>query len=309
MKLWLTWLTLTALLNANGVSEAYLTMKKEAYRYYEHNQKKRAFDTVEAFIAKHPKSLRAQNLLAVLYYWEGRTEDAARLLRKLLKKGNLPEAKRLLARIEKKVPARMKPKDEKVVTKSAGNAKGAKATGNKKQNSEKRKEKFQDDLAFLLEYIAKHPERIQERKFLMRYFLSVNDRKEAKRLAGEILSIDPDEAETLRLAKANGIDISLPAKETVAAKPDSRRDRLVSLLNSYKEAGRYDRYLNLYRALTERGEYLPQYVHLETLDIAVQERAYRLARRILMQNRFKNTPHLRQLRALLDRRLNIASAL
>ena len=301
MKLWMVWLTMAGMLYAAGVSKSYLSMKKEAYRYYESGQQQMAIKKVEDFISEHPESLRAQNLLAVLYYWEGRKEDARKSLQKLLAKGDLPEARRLLAKLEKG-SVRTKQKKEQLTTATTAEKQKAKT------ESKDPKQKFEEDLAFLLNYVKNHPHSIEERKFLLHYFLSVNDKVRANRMASEILAIDPDEPETLAVVRKNRLDKAVEKKAQLDARPDSRRDKIVALLNEYKEQGELQRYLNLYRALLERGEYLPEYIHLDALNTAVEMKAYRLAKRILIENSFKNSPHLRELKAMLDRKLNVASA-
>jgi hypothetical protein len=306
MKLWMAWLLVVGLLHAaadQDVSKAYLSMKKEAYRYYENAQQQKAIKKVKAFIDQHPESLRAQNLLAVLYYWEGQKSEAKSVLKKLLAQGELPEARRLLSQLQKSSATKKGVRKNKQVAAETKRKKAKKEVKDPKQ-------RFTEDLAYLLNYVKKHPHRIEERKFLLHYFLSINDKKRANAMAKEILAIDPDEAETVALVRRKGLDLTTVKRaDTASLRPDARRDKIVALLNEYKEQGAFKRYLNLYRALLERGEYLPKYIHLDALNIAVETKAYHLAKRILVENRFKNSPHLRQLRALLDRKLNVASAL
>ena len=286
----------TSILLAQSVPEmapGYMTMKKEAYRVYESGHPSNAIRNVRAFLKRHPDSVHAKNLLAVLYYWQGEKRVARAILEEIVAAYDFPQAKRLLSRL-------------------VGSVAGAKQHAQQVQepkheahpSTQKNSGQHAEDLAYLLGYARRHPEDLESRKFLLQYYLSVSDRAHAVQMAKEILSIDPDERETLKVVAQE--DLVLPKSVAKAVQPSDERDRMAALLARYKTQKAYHRYINLYQTLLDRGEYLPRYVHLEALEIAIAEREYSLAKRILMQNRFQPTPHLHRLRALLDQKLKTA---
>jgi Flp pilus assembly protein TadD len=276
----------------------YYVMKKHAYSAYEQGKSDAAISMVKRFIDTHPRSLHAQNLLAVLYYWQGEKAEARRVLEKLLKKSDFPQAKRLLARIGTA-------KKDHEVKKAGEMAKKVQQVARKDQNCSKMQSRL-DDLQFMQSYILTHPDDIESRKVLMHYYVSVGEKAEAAVMAKEILQIDPEDRETLALLQDAWLNVD---GETEESRPDAKRDKLVALLQRYKNAQAYSRFLNLYQALINGHAYLPKYMHLEALNIAVTMQKYRLARRILMENDFPVTAHLRELRALLDRKLRVAYSL
>ncbi len=282
-------------LAAAGPGADYLAMKKQAFHAYEHGKPQKAVQQVKAFIASHPESLYAKNLLAVFYYWQGEREKARIILEKIVSKSDFPEAKRLLVRIGRKA-------------KKSRNAKKSvhKSVKDDIAKETHRKDTGKDDLSFMQSYILAHPNDAASRKVLLNYYLSVGDTSHAREIAQELLRIDPDDVETLALVKNEGIEV--PSAQN-GQHDDRQRDKLVTLLHRYKSEKAYSRFINLYQALTSQNAYLPQYIHLEALEVALELKKYNVARRILLKNDFPSTPHLRQLRALLDRKLKMAYAL
>ena len=283
--LFLTWQGLVAYADEAN----YYAMKKVAYRYFEGGKSTKAIRYVEAFIEKHPESYRAQNLLAHFYYWEGKKEQSRKILEKVVQKSDLAEAKRLLRRLQK-VSVAKKHKEDK----------------SSQQTSSKKREDISSDLAFLLEYVKTHPFDVENRKFLMHYFISVNDTKTAQKMAHEILRIDPDESETLRLAKERGLSVQEHAVRNVDTQ--LKMDKIVSVLNNYFAQRKYRRFVNLYNAVRHQNVYLPEYIHIDAVRAAVEIKAFAVARGILLQHNFTPGKHVWELRALLDRKvLHISS--
>ena len=276
------------LLFAAGPSQEYLQMKKKAFYAYEHGKTQEALERVKVFIGTHPQSLYAQNLLATLYYWNGDKAQAKTILEKIVAKSNFPQARRLLARI------------------GTGEREHSVQSNKHSENKNETKNKREDDLAFMQNYILTHPFDVDSRKVLLHYYLSRNDKADAARIAGELLHLNPDDTQTLALVRHENLKI---VNETADVAANERRDKVVALLHSYKEQHAYRRYLNLYQAMVDQQAYLPAYIHLEALEVAIMLHKYSIARRILLQNDFPATPHLRELRALLDRKLKVASAL
>ena len=268
---------------AHADEASYYTMKKVAYRYFEGGKSAKAVRYVQAFIEKHPESYRAQNLLAHFYYWEGKKEQSRRILEKVVQKSDLAEAKRLLKRLQK-------------ISVSKKRQKGKSA----KQSAFTKSEDLSSDLAFLLEYVQTHPFEIENRKFLMHYFISTNDTKAAQKMAQEILRIDPDESETQRLAKKMGWLSKTFLPHNVISLPKMKK--IVSVLHKDFAAHKYHRFINLYKALLDQNASLPKSVHFDAVEAAVEIKAFALARKILQQYDFTQEKDVRELRAMLDRK-------
>ena len=283
--LFLTWQGLVA----HADEANYYAMKKVAYRYFDSGKSTKAIRYVQAFIEKHPKSYRAQNLLAHFYYWEGKKEQSRKILEKVVQMSDLAEARRLLKRLQQVSVAKKRKGDKSV-----------------QQTPSKGREDISSDLAFLLEYVKTHPFDVENRKFLMHYFISVNDTKAAQKMAREILRIDPDETETLRMAQETGLLPKEHIAQNVASQPEM--DKIVSVLNNYFVQQKYRRFVNLYNAVTHQNVYLPEYIHIDAVRAAVEIQAFAVARRILQQHDFTPGKHVQELRALLDRKvLHISS--
>ena len=234
----LTWHTLYAKQNEAD----YYAMKKIAYRYFDGGKSRQAIGYVKDFIKKHPGSFRAQNLLAHFYYWTGDKAHSLKILESVVKKSDLAEAKRLWRRLQKRSPRKVQ-------------------SGLQKSDTAQRKKDISADLAFLLQYVKSHPFDIENRKFLLHYFISVNARAQAQRMVDEILRIAPDESETLKLVKESGLRINVSETKV----PETKMDKIVSMLNSDFVQKRYRRFINLYNAVVHQGDYLPEYIHLDAV--------------------------------------------
>jgi tetratricopeptide (TPR) repeat protein len=288
MKSVLILFLLLQLLYAQKSQQDYYTMKKVAYNYYDRGQTEEAIEYVQHFIKQHPESCRAQNLLAHFYYWRGEKRTSEDILKKVVKKCDLAEAKRLLLRVQKRR------------TKSTKHL-----AAEMKKTVPMEKENISDDLAFLLKYVETHPVDIENRRFLLHYFISTDKRVDAQKMANEILDIYPDDLETLALIKESGL--TLKQKE-VRRLSKSELDKVVSLLNQYYAKKAYRRFINLYNALDHQGVYMPEYIHMDAVKVAVALQEYAIAKKILLVYDFKQTRQLRELKALIDRKIDIALA-
>ena len=260
----------------------YYAMKKVAYHYFDGGKSRQAIGVVKDFIKKHPKSYRAQNLLAHFYYWTGDKRHSLKILEKVVKKSNLAEAKRLWRRLQKKSPRKVQ-------------------SSLQKSDTEQHQKDISADLVFLLQYVKSHPFDIENRKFLLHYFISVNAREEAQRMVDEILHIAPDESETLKLVKEFGLRIN--ASESKVSVSNAKMNKIVAMLHSDFVQKRYCRFVNLYNAVVHQGGYLPEYIHLDAVEAAVEMRAFAIARSILLRHDFTPGKHVRQLQALLDQKV------
>ncbi len=260
--------------------ENYYAMKKVAYRYFEARKSAKAIAYVKAFAQKHPESDRAKNLLAHFYYWTGQKEAAKEILEKIVPACGLTEAKRLLKRLNRH------------------------RTGSTKKSPKPKN--ISDDLAFLLAYTKTHPADIENRKFLLHYFISVENLPEAERLASEILEVNPDDLETLMLVKERGLKVMFRSADRQL--PKERVDALVSLLNRYYAQKAYRRFINLYRVLEHQGIFLPEYIHVDAVKVSVALEEYYFAKKILLAHELEQDSRVDELQGLVDHKLNVAAS-
>jgi len=254
---------------------SYYSMKKEAYRLHEHHQSDKAIAYVEDFIRTHPKNYRAKNLLAHFYYWNGNKQKARAILEEVVSHSDLQEAKRLLQKL--------------------------------RRTSLGEKEEIHDDLAFLKAYIKNHPVDIKARKYLLNYYISLNNKKEASRLAKEILRIDPDEIETLALIRDEGLDLSLFEPSRQCLYPEEKMDKVVELLQLYYAQKAYTRYVNFYKSLEHLGFYLPAYIHTQALEVALMLGEYKMAKKIILLYE-KKSKEVQKLDALIEQKLHTTTS-
>jgi len=264
---------------ASSGDKYYFNMKKHAFEYYDHGKEKQAIVYVKSFLKTYPKNIRAKNLLAVFYYWQGKKDQAKKLLTDILKVEDFKPAKKLLAKIDKNY--------------------SPKAFSKKANNS------VEKDLDYMLKYVRKNPENIADRKFLVNYFISVNDTKRAIAMAKEILRVNPDDIEMLAFIKKEGV---MPTKNyTKPVQSAQTKDEAITILNDYYQANSYDRFINLYKALNDKREYIPSYIHLQALNAAVSLHKYPLAKKILLENNFEPSVHLQEFKELIDQKLKLAN--
>lgn len=264
---------------ASSGDKYYFNMKKHAFEYYDHGKEKQAIVYVKSFLKSYPKNIRAKNLLAVFYYWQGQKDQAKKLLTDILKVEDFKPAKKLLAKIDKSYHPK---------------------TFSRKSNNSVEK-----DLDYMLKYVGKNPENIADRKFLVNYFISVNDTKRAIAMAKEILRVNPDDIEMLAFVKKEGV--VTPEKSITPVQSAQTKDEAIAILNDYYQANSYDRFINLYKALNDKREYIPSYIHLQALNAAVSLHKYPLAKKILLENNFEPSVHLQEFKELIDQKLKLAN--
>ncbi len=261
----------------NG-NDAYFKMKKSAYTLYDHGQEQKAITYVKSFLKVYPKNIRGKNLLAVFYYWQGEKNKAKKILKEIVRVQRFKPAIRLLQKIDKDY----------------------KLTQTKTVQSD-----VKHDLEYMLKYVQKDPTNIIDRKFLVNYFISINDKKHALKIAKEVLRINPDDLEMLSFLKQNGA--AIPKDTKIAQQTTQTKDKAISILNDYYQNKAYDRFINLYKALNDKREYIPTYVHLQALNAAVEMQKYPLAKKILLENNFQPSVHLQQFKELIDQKLRLAN--
>jgi tetratricopeptide (TPR) repeat protein len=295
---------LSTSLMASGTFEKYLSMKKEAYNYYENKNSKEAYKVVKKFIKKYPSSVRAQNLLAVLYYWNGELSKSKSLLVKILKKENFSQASTLLKRIENKQGT----SSVRVATKSIKKVKSKKRVSKKVIKQKKRvvkkepkKENSQtSDVKFLLESIKRNPKDIISRKVLARYYKKIGKNSEAKKFASDALRLDPDDTEMLVL-----LGDSPMMKKTKVATFDNkpRTVKAIAKLNYFYKYKKYVKFINLYNSLENNSILMPTAVHVKALYSALNLEDYKRAKAILYIYRMPKNENINKVKKLIDRKL------
>ncbi len=264
---------------ASSGDKYYFNMKKHAFEYYDHSQEKKAIAYVKSFLKAYPQNIRAKNLLAVFYYWQGQKNEAKKLLKDILKVQDFKPARKLLAKIDQSY--------------------------HPKRVSKISHDNVKQDLDYMLKYVRQNPQNTTDRKFLVNYFISVNDTENAIKMAKEVLSINPDDIEMLAFVKKMGE--SLPLKTTTDTTSTQTKDKAISILNDYYQSKSYDRFINLYKALNDKREYIPSYIHLQALNAAVSLHKYPLAKQILLENNFEPSVHLQEFKELIDQKLKLAN--
>jgi len=253
----------------------YFVMKKKAYYYHEHNMEEKSLQTVKNFLKEYPDSIKGRNLLAVFYYWQGATNKAKIILENILSSNDYKPAKNLLAKINassvQKNPTRASIKYD-----------------------------LSHDLASLLQDIQADAHNIVDRKYLAHYYISINDQKRAQKMALEVLAINPDDVDMLSIVKEKPMN-------STNLYTDVQRDKIMDILDHHYKDKAYQRYLNLYTALNDNLEYIPTYVHLNALEVAIEVKAYKIAKKILIENNFPKSSYLTQIKQLIDQKISYAS--
>lgn len=260
----------------------YLEMKKEAYALYENDKTDAALRVVKDFISKYPESIRAQNLLAVFYFWNGDLSHSKALVKTILSKEQFPQALSLLKNIEKKEGRSLK-SPSKVSSKNA--------TKKSEQNIST------SNLTYLIRKIKKDPNDLLSRKILAMHYNKIGNVKQANYFARSVLMIDPDDGEMVTLLKG----------ETIIS--DTATSRITSALQKLDDLYRdrsYNRFMNLYSSLENSSVVMPTPIHVNALYCAIELQQYEKAKSILHIYRMPKSKYLAEIKILLDEKLMLS---
>ncbi len=278
-------LQLTTSLWADSGYGNYATMKKEAYALYENDKTTDAFAVVKTYISAYPKSIRAQNLLAVLYYWSGDISNSKKVLHKILSKEKFPQAVTLLKNIEKK-----EGKLPKEVQK--------KQTIVKNQVEKKSVQKpSSSNLSYLVKKIKKDPNDVLSRKILALHYEKIGNTKQASYFANAVLKIDPDDHEMVTLLKSENVS-PYTSKQTV--------ERALKKLDELYTSKSHNRFMNLYSSLENNNVVIPTQTHVNALQCAIELEQYEKAKSILHIYRMPKSRYISQIEELLDEKLMLS---
>ena len=273
---------LTTVLWADKSYPQYLNMKKEAYSLYENDKTKAAFTMVEDFISTYPQSLRAQNLLAVLYFWNGDLSRSKNILQSILSKESFPQALSLLKRIEKSESTRLK-SPLKVSAKSV-----VKKSKQKVSSS---------NLIHLINKIKNNPNDVYSRKILALHYDKIGNSKQATYFARAVLKIEPDDNDMVSLLQSENVS-PYTSKRTV--------QRALSKLDELYAVKSYNRFMNLYSSLENNNVVMPTSMHVNALDCAIELKQYEKAKSILHIYRMPKNKYIAQIEELLDEKLMLS---
>jgi tetratricopeptide (TPR) repeat protein len=84
-------------------ASTYTSVKKAAYKAHKSGRYQEAIKKTKEYIKAHPKSIKAKNLLAVLYFWSKDYKRAKEELDNILAKSDYSESKKLLRLVDKKL--------------------------------------------------------------------------------------------------------------------------------------------------------------------------------------------------------------
>jgi tetratricopeptide (TPR) repeat protein len=241
-------LQLVTNLSADLAFEEYMHQKEVAYSLYDSGDKDGALASVENFIRKNPTDLRAQNLLAVLYFWSGDIQKAKSISLNILQKENFKPSRTLL--------------------KSIAQREGV--SFSRLPNVKKEKKVQTPNLLGLIQNVKKDPQDIMSRKILALHYEKIGNSKQASYFANEVLKLNPDDRDMIVLIKDDNVYAS---KDKVA--------KTLEKLNYFYRVGNYASFMNLYQSLEHNNVVLPTQVHISALDVAIELKEYQKAKSII----------------------------
>ncbi len=252
------------LISSTLFAQSYWEMKKEAYQVYKSGDKKQAFKIVDNFITKHPKEYKAQNLSAVLHYWSGYYQKSKEILEKIVAKTDMPEAQKLLSRVNTKMGKKSKHKKSSYK---------AIRTANKKSQA--------TDLEYLVAQVEKNPQDIQNRVLLSKFYFKIQEFQKSYDLAHEVLEIDPHNKKmktiSAHLEKKYKLSYSGAIDDESAVDKTKAKAMLATLYHDKK----YNAYFNLYEALHNAHVAFTQKEYVDILYVAIMIGKYQEAQSII----------------------------
>ncbi len=256
---------LSVSLSANSSYKSYMAMKQKAYYFYDKKQESKAFWVVKDYIQKHPKSLRAQNLLAVLYYWSGDVKSARYQLKNILKKSRFPQSVALLRKID----------------------------GSTKSN--KRVESISaSELRYLENRVKKRPNDALSRKILALHYKKVGDESRAKHYAMQSLKINPDDNDMINM---------LGGVKTKKRYANSVVSKALKKLDDFYNKKDYERFINLYSSMENNSIMIPTSTHVKALEVAIAIQDYEKAKSIMLFYKMPKSKYLSKLEQLIDEKI------
>ena len=273
----LLFLTATQLMAAS-----YWDMKKEAYAAYHRGDKTGAIAIAQKFAQEHPKSDKAQNLLAVLYYWHGENEKAHTILRNLLSHTTYPEAAKLLARIEAKMGSKSK----------------------KMSYQAMRKRNQSTDLEYLRAQIENNPQDIQNRVLLSKYYFKHNAYQKAYDMAHEALEIDPHHKKMQTIVSHLEKRYKLSYSGAIDDESVVDKAKAKALLHKLHQEKKYAAFYNLYKALKDSHVAFSKKEYVDILHTAIMLGKYQEAQEMILKGKLAVNRDTLKVQLLLAKKLS-----
>jgi tetratricopeptide (TPR) repeat protein len=260
----------------NVMAYDYFDMKKVALKAYKSKKTDKAYKITMSYISKHPQDIKAQNLLATLFYWDKRYDESKSLLESILKKEKYSESVKLLRLVNKKY--KVKKEAVKSVYKDV-------KTLNKDSD--------------ILGYIEKDSNDLQSKMILAKYYFKIEKYKKAYRVAKEALDIDPDQKD---MKKIIAHTIKRDSIKEVMEK--SRNiEKAKEMLHSYFEEKNYLSYFNLFQTLKNSDTKFTQEEYNNALYSSVMIGQFKEAKKLIAQHLVPLNKKILKVQLLLDKKL------
>jgi len=315
-KIFIFTLILITSLNA----QSYKSLKKIAYDAHKSGEYKSSIELTKRYIDSHPKSLKAKNLLAVLYYWSGDLSSSKTILEDILAKSDYDEAKKLLKIVNKKLKVKnVKSKNQKVANKSKKSlnqkpaveitklyVKRSKYKDNKKDDKQiyvstkiDNKKEDIDDFDRLAAMIDLDSDDENSKELLSKYYYKMGEYQKSYDLAKEILYTDPDNKDmkeiVAHLSKRD--DIKKHKRRVINAVVDLKKAKY-KLKTLFKKR-KYTEYINLYKALKGNGERMSKRENEDALFASIMIGDFKYAKKVLATSPLPHSRYKREVQTLL----------
>ena len=261
-------------------------MKKEAYQVYKIGDKERAYTLVESFITKHPKEYKAQNLLAVLYYWSGKNNEAKEILTNIVSNTNLQEAEVLLARIKEK-----------------SSVKSSKKISYKDVRDENKKSKL-TDLEVLVSKVQDNPQDVENRVALSKFYFKIEEFQKAYDMAHEVLLLEPNNQKMKVII--NHLEQSFKLSYSGKLSENSAVDKVQAkvLLKKLHDEKKYHAYYNLYKALKDNNVVFSKKEYVDILHASIMIGKYKEAQALISNDLLPKSAKVSTIQLLLAKKLS-----
>ncbi len=245
-------------------ADSYWDLKKSAMGAYKGGNSSKAITLAKAFIDKNPKNYKAQNLLAVFYFWNHDYKEAETILNNILAKTDYKESKSLLSRVHNKM-AKRKNSTHKSTYKTV------KKANTKSQTT---------DLEYLVAKVEDNPQDIQNRVLLSKFYFKIEEFQKAYDLAHEVLMIDPNNKKMKAITKhlENQYRISYSAAVEGSAIDKDKAKMLLKKLHNEKK---YSAFMNLYEALKNAHVTFTKEEYVDILHASIMLEKYKKAENLL----------------------------
>ncbi len=270
------------LLSTSLMAQSYTEVKKEAYKEHHAGHTARAISKVEAFISQHPESYKGENLLAVLYYWNGDVKKSKSILEHLLAKHDYDESRKLLKIVEKKL----------------GTHKSYRSA--KKDN----KRSQLTDLEYLVKQVDKNPQDVHNRVMLAKFYFKIEEYQKAYDMAHDVLILDPHNHSMKKISKILSSQYKIAYSGTVNDESALSQDKAHKLLNQLASKKEYKNYLNLFHELEKGHGIISQEEYIDALHASIMQEDYQGAKELLSKGVIPINKEMLKVQLLLAQKLS-----